>query len=239
MIARGCVVEPLRDFYKDQVREIGRALGISKYFVERWPFPGPGLAIRCLCSDKTDFAQRVDHWDHYDGLSGLYELARLPLRSVGVQGDARTYRTTLAVKGPLNKHDLTALARQFPEDRIVAHLAGIHPLTQAQVYPATVTPERVAILREADHVVRTAMMGYEHLVWQFPVVLLPLKFSYVRPGNSIVLRPVASRDGMTADFVIPPNSVLDKIIEGVMAIRNVDAIFLDVSDKPPATIEWE
>lgn len=236
LIQKGQVIEPLREFYKDQVREIGHSLGIPAHFVERWPFPGPGLAIRCLCTNNSDAIVPIEQCDQYDGVSGLYELGRVPLRSVGVQGDARTYRTTLAVKGPLNKCDLTVLARLFPEDRVIAHIAGTIDLRGGRVVPATITPARIAILRSADHIVRSAMIGHEHLVWQFPVVLIPLSFGR---GETIVLRPVASRDGMTANFVIPPNSVLDRISNAIMAMRVIDAVFLDVSDKPPATIEWE
>ena len=79
LIEGGCIVEPLADFYKDEVRAIGRELGIAPRLLERHPFPGPGLAIRCLCSDADRPIERLA-----DGYL-------LPIRSVGVQGDSRSY----------------------------------------------------------------------------------------------------------------------------------------------------
>ena len=79
------IVEPLSSFYKDEVREIGRELGLPAEFLERHPFPGPGLAIRCLCAGE-DAELRVT-----DG--GFV----VPVHSVGVQGDSRSYAPVLAV----------------------------------------------------------------------------------------------------------------------------------------------
>ena len=78
-------MEPLTSFYKDEVREIGREIGIPAKFLSRHPFPGPGLAIRCLCSEKEAGLTETD--------GGFL----LPLRSVGVQGDARSYRAVFAL----------------------------------------------------------------------------------------------------------------------------------------------
>lgn len=228
MIRQGRVIEPLRELYKDQVREIGHQLAIPKYFVDRWPFPGPGLAIRCLASITAGPVIAVDAGDDYLAY-------RLPLRSVGVQGDARSYRTTMMVSGPLNKKLLAELSHRFQHDRIILQLGG-PDLAKGHVIRATITPTRTELLRNADYIIQTEMLGREILVWQFPVVLIPLSFE---GGESIVLRPVGSRDGMTANFVIPPHEILDGIVTRVMAIGGIDAVFLDVSDKPPATIEWE
>lgn len=233
LVRQGRVLEPLRDLYKDQVRQIGRQLGIPQRFVDRWPFPGPGLAIRCLCATEDAI---VNPLPPYMGLHGGYECIRVPLRSVGVQGDTRTYRTTMAVRGPLNKRDLIALTREYSEDRVIVHLAGNVDLNTGRVVASMMTQSRINTLREADQIVQAAMNGKEHLVWQLPVVLIPLTFGR---GESIVLRPIQSRDAMTADFVLLPNSVLNRITHRIMALFEVDAVFLDVSSKPPSTIEWE
>ena len=228
MIQQGRVIEPLRELYKDQVRDIGHQLGIPRHFVEKWPFPGPGLAIRCLCSPTIGTLIPV--------LDEDYECYRLSLRSVGVQGDARAYRTTLAAHGPLDKQALTDLSHRYQHERIILHLGGKRELSNARVKRALMTRKRISMLREADYVVQNEMLGREGLVWQFPVVLIPLSFA---GGESIVLRPVGSRDGMTANFVIPPHEILDGIVSRILEIRGIDAVFLDISDKPPATIEWE
>ncbi|MBM4372385.1 MAG: glutamine-hydrolyzing GMP synthase, partial [Deltaproteobacteria bacterium] len=94
LLARGLVVEPLRDLYKDEVRALGRALGLPDRLLARHPFPGPGLVIRILCSDTATPPAGFDH-----EAGAVEAMAReaslrsmvLPVRSVGVQGDSRTY----------------------------------------------------------------------------------------------------------------------------------------------------
>ena len=82
----GRIVEPLADFYKDEVRAIGRQLDLPAELLDRHPFPGPGLAIRCLCSETEEPVTRVpEGW-------------LIPVRSVGVQGDSRSYAPVLAIE---------------------------------------------------------------------------------------------------------------------------------------------
>ena len=78
--------------------------------------------------------------------------------------------------------------------------------------------------------------GLADEVWQFPVVLIPMRFN---EGETIVLRPVNSVDGMTASFARLPLNVLHQIGNAIVSIGGIDAVFLDITDKPPATIEWE
>jgi GMP synthase (glutamine-hydrolysing) len=86
LIETGRIIEPLSSFYKDEVREIGAELGIPGEFLHRHPFPGPGLAIRCLCSEtEAPVERRVPGW-------------LLPIRSVGVKGDSRSYQSVLALE---------------------------------------------------------------------------------------------------------------------------------------------
>src|SRR2546426_1044337 len=85
LLASKRIVEPLSAFYKDEVREIGRELGISEDVLGRHPFPGPGLAIRCLCAEHDEPLARVD------------EGFVIPIRWVGVQGDSRAYAPVLAL----------------------------------------------------------------------------------------------------------------------------------------------
>jgi GMP synthase (glutamine-hydrolysing) len=86
LIETGRIIEPLASFYKDEVREIGEELGIPAEFLHRHPFPGPGLAIRCLCSETSAPVTRSDPgW-------------LLPIRSVGVKGDSRSYHSVLALE---------------------------------------------------------------------------------------------------------------------------------------------
>ena len=153
--------EPLRELFKDEVRSVGRELGLPEAMVMRHPFPGPGLGIRIV--------------------------------------------------GAVDK-------------------------------------ERLEILRAADAIVReeTTFAGLDGSIWQFPVVLLAdvrsvgVQGDGRTYGHPIVLRPVSSEDAMTADWTRLPYDVLAKISNRITnEVREVNRVVLDVTSKPPGTIEWE
>ena len=155
------LVEPLRSLFKDEVRRVGEELGLPEAIVRRQPFPGPGLGIRII---------------------------------------------------------------------------------------GEVTAERLAILREADAIAREEMSaaGLDSLVWQCPVVLLAdvrsvgVQGDGRSYGHPIVLRPVTSEDAMTADWARLPDEVLARISTRVTnEVPEINRVVLDVTSKPPATIEWE
>ena len=154
------LLEPLRDLFKDEVREIGRLLGISDSIIDRQPFPGPGLAIRCLgeiTRERLDILRAADAIFKEELVrSGIYDeiwqsfCVLLPVRTVGVMGDGRTYSEVLA------------------------------------------------------------------------------------------LRAVHSIDAMTASWVRLPDRVLDVVAKRICnEVRGINRVVLDVTSKPPATIEWE
>jgi GMP synthase (glutamine-hydrolysing) len=154
------LVEPLRELFKDEVRAVGRALGLPPEIVDRQPFPGPGLAVRCL--------------------------------------------------GP-------------------------------------VTRERVALLRAADHIVTGEIerAGAHVGLWQYFAVLLPVSSVGVMGDartyeNVCAVRVVDSSDGMTADWVYLPRDLLRRISNRIInEVRGINRVCLDISSKPPSTIEWE
>lgn len=155
------LIEPLRTLFKDEVREVGRQLGIPEAIVARHPFPGPGLAIRII---------------------------------------------------------------------------------------GAVDAERLAILRAADAIVReeTTAAGLDGEIWQFPVVLLAdvrsvgVQGDGRTYGHPVVLRPVSSEDAMTADWSRLPHEVLERISTRITnEVAEVNRVVLDVTSKPPGTIEWE
>lgn len=155
------LVEPLRLLFKDEVRAVGRELGLPEEIVARQPFPGPGLGIRII---------------------------------------------------------------------------------------GEVTEERLETLREADLIARTELTaaGLDNEIWQCPVVLLAdvrsvgVQGDGRTYGHPIVLRPVSSEDAMTADWTRLPYDVLEKISTRITnEVKDVNRVVLDVTSKPPGTIEWE
>jgi GMP synthase (glutamine-hydrolysing) len=241
LLEQGRVVEPLVEFYKDEVRVLGMELGLDAKLTHRWPFPGPGLAIRCLCSSAKESVNAVPKLPkHFSD----YEAVELPIRSVGVQGDGRTYREVAALRGPLDYDTLQDLSTALCNidavyNRVVVHISGkVDSLRDAIIKPETLNQKRIETLREADFIARSIMeeQGLTNTVWQFPVILIPMSF---RGGGTIVLRPVNSKDGMTANFAHLPVDVLKKIGDQIECLEGIDAVFLDITNKPPATIEWE
>jgi len=227
LIDSGRIVEPLKSFYKDEVREVGRELGLSPELLDRHPFPGPGLAIRCLCAERDEPVRATA-----DGLI-------LPVHSVGVQGDSRSYAPVLAIDAIDHVRATELINRLREVNRVVAAVQTAATVESMSVRAATLTPERIARLRRADAVVRrlTHASGYDHAIWQFPVILIPLGTSTA--PDSVVLRPVHSVDGMTAQSVVMPPDLLVNMCREVSALEGIAGVFYDLTHKPPGTIEWE
>lgn len=124
-------------------------------------------------------------------------------------------------------------------NRVIALCGARSDLAALRVSAAAITKARLDILREADAIVRDlcAETGFDDKVWQLPVVLIPLG----GPGapESVILRPINSADGMTADVVLMDGAALHRLTEKLLAIRQVCAVFYDLTHKPPGTIEWE
>ncbi len=229
LMDEGRIIEPLSSFYKDEVRAIGRELGLAPELLDRHPFPGPGLAIRCLCSSEEAVLEKVpEGWI-------------LPVRSVGVQGDSRTYRSVLAIDPvPASDEAIADLTNRRPDvNRIVGIALTCGPMERLKVRPAYLTAQRLDRLRRADAIVRKLSLayGFDQTVWQFPVVLIPVGTG-TRP-DSVVLRPIDSVDGMTARAVRIPQDLLDEMVRELTTVEGVTGVFFDLTNKPPATIEWE
>ncbi len=154
------LLEPLRSLFKDEVRSLGTELGLPKEIVQRQPFPGPGLAVRCL---------------------------------------------------------------------------------------GEITPDKLRILRESDRIVVEEMKAADwyYRTWQTFAVLLPVRSVGVQGDErtydfTIALRAVESQDGMTADWVKLPYELLEKISSRITnEVKGVNRVVLDITSKPPGTIEWE
>jgi GMP synthase (glutamine-hydrolysing) len=241
-IEAGEIVEPLVQFYKDEVREIGRALGLPVRLIEKQPFPGPGLAVRFLCTDEPA------EWSESAKLSGVaagfgLKARVLPVRGVGVQGDERTYAHTALLAGEYDENAVAELSPAITNslrdvNRVVFWAGAKGSMDEFRVEPTTTSSEGLDVLREADARVRDILAEYDtqKRIWQCPVVMLPLK----RHGEStIAIRPVESHDGMTAQYSRLPWAVIQRIAASVLAVPGIGALLYDVTNKPPATIEWE
>lgn len=255
----GKVIEPLMQLYKDEVRQVGRKLGLMEKMVARHPFPGPGLAVRTLCAKGPDYPDGVSEAEKKinEFLSGFGFKGRiLPIKSVGVQGDERTYKHPLVVYGkPMEWDDLsklsTQLTNQFPEiNRVVYGLFPDH-FENFVVTDSYLTSQRIATIQKADKVVMDYIIeaGIDKDIWQFPTVLIPVGVNWVggrgaggdnaSGGESIVLRPVCSEEAMTANFYQMDSEKLDELVKRLKAVEEVTGIFYDITNKPPGTIEWE
>ncbi|MFN8178953.1 MAG: glutamine-hydrolyzing GMP synthase [bacterium] len=247
MIAQGRVVEPLKDLYKVEVRELGKALGLDPASLERHPFPGPGLGIRVASALKVeDFDEArlradLDRALQGTGLRGL----PLPVRSVGVKADLRSYEHPVLLTGPTPGWDrLSAIATQLAKsvpgiNRCLYDLGGRGP-QRAELVPATVTRERLDLLRELDAIVMAALERHDLMttVWQCPTVLVPLRLDG-RGRELVVVRPVLSERAMTARPAWVGEACAAEITRALLAFAPVSSVAIDVTTKPPATIEWE
>ena len=250
LLAEGKVVEPLDQLYKDEARTLGETLGLPHHLVWRHPFPGPGLAVRALCSDEPD-AENADSGLALETVAEAQKVAAtfglaldvLPLLSVGVQGDSRTYAHPAVVTGQREWKTLEALSTEltnnFPSINRVIYLLGPTPRPQQNLKAGYLTRDRLDLLRRADAISMAALErhGLMEEVTQMPTVLLPLSSDGVQ--ESVVLRPIATSDFMTARFCPLPQAFLDDVCERLLALAGIEAVFYDITHKPPGTVEWE
>jgi len=147
------LVEPLRELFKDEVREVGRLIGVPAYILERHPFPGPGLGVRVLgeiTPARLAILREVDYI-FVDELrrSGQYDkiwqafAVLLPVKSVGVMGDRRTYRFVVALRAVTSLDGMTADWARIPPEvlaRISSRIVNsVHEVNRV-VYDVTSKP---------------------------------------------------------------------------------------------------
>ncbi len=164
----------------------------------------------------------------------------LPIRSVGVKGDSRSYHSVLALEGLPEDEIATELVnRRMDINRVVGLVHARIPIAEMQSSRATLTRERLQRLRQADAIVRQVSeeSGFDREVWQFPVVLIPIGAG--DKPDSVVLRPIHSVDGMTAQVVRMPHELLHRVTHELLSVDGLCGVFYDLTHKPPGTIEWE
>ncbi len=243
-LKKGKIIEPIEELYKDEVRFLGKELGLPKKFIERHPFPGPGLGVRILCSNGKQIQgkkleQKINNFLKKTG----YKAKILPVKSVGVQGDLRTYKKAVALEGKIDFQKIEKLSTQitnrFREINRVVLLLSPQKIKKLKMLKAFLTDDRIKMAREADAVSMNVVKKNSLLkkTWQFPTVLIPVQVNGF--GESIVLRPIESLEAMTAKFYKMPKKALKENVKGILKIPRIGTVFMDVTHKPPATIEWE
>ncbi len=247
MIAEGKVVEPLAELYKVEVRELGEQLGIPAAMVWRHPFPGPGLGVRLLCSTGRAEIEGIDEMAARAAEIGKrygLDAVPLPVKSVGVKADLRSFEHPVMLSGAGEWETLMEAAGTiFKEiegiNRCIWNFGQDAPRV-FEPLAATVTKGRLQLLREADHLVMEGLRrhGLYRRIWQCPTVLVPLRIDG-RGEELCIVRPIYSERAMTATAAPLPEALLDELREGILALPNISGLAIDLTSKPPGTIEWE
>ena len=248
---KGLIVETNSDWHKDEVRRVARNLGLDEEIASRQPFPGPGLAIRLICHDKNDEAvitpEEVAKLDEIlNGTSLKGEI--LPIKSVGVQGDARSYRNLCLFSGnkfDFNWRELVDKAKEVTDNIPTINRVG-YILNKEKVeskincYNMTIEDENIDLLREIDSIVTTNLKDAK--VSQTFAVLIPIG---VTKKYSIAIRTFVTNDFMTGrPGEIGKEVSTEKIKSIVDEIETkygneIEFIIYDITSKPPATTEWQ
>jgi len=248
--ARGMIVETNWDWHKDEVRQVARKLGLDETIASRQPFPGPGLAIRLICrtADESVPPEEIKEFNQVMTEKGAgYQGVVLPIQSVGVQGDNRSYRhlSLLWGKGTaLDWETAYQIATDLP-NRIrginrVAYILNRHSLKKPlKCFPMNMNAENIQLLREVDSVVTT--MLDKPPVNQVLAVLVP---AGVDKKHSVAVRTIITNDYMTGRpaFIgqdIKKETIDELVTEIERAFPEIDLILYDMTSKPPATVEWE
>ncbi len=248
MIAAGKVIEPLADLYKVEVRELGEMLGIPRDMIWRHPFPGPGLGVRLLCSDGSiadgDKLAAIAPAVAAAAVALDLKAAPLPIKSVGVKADLRSYEHPVLFHGDADWATLKRLAGQVFKSvgGLNRALWNLGPSMPQSFLPlaAGMTRDRLDLLRECDHIVMEALRrhGLYDQVWQCPTVLVPLEID--GQGEELcIVRPILSERAMTATAAELPAALLDDLRRDILALPGISGLSYDLTSKPPGTIEWE
>lgn len=269
LIADGMIIEPLKDLYKDEVRSIGKKLGLEDELVMRHPFPGPGLSINVLCTDGIFSEKDKDEFEKAKAELNEIKITQfcpnctakmkrsvLPVRSVGVQGDFRTYRFPAVLAFSCDENGFYHIPgkREKVEQAssAITNSASYLNRTIIKLYqnPALKDEDlklqegycdksRLDQLRKVDSIVLDELhkTGLYNEIFQHLTIDLP--YASKKENASFVLRPVCSEDVMTARFAWFADDFMQNLVKKIAALPFVDALYFDATNKPPATFGWE
>ena len=269
LIAKGLIIEPLKDLYKDEVRAIGKKLGLDDQLVMRHPFPGPGLSINVLCSDgnfsEKDCEELKKAKEELDKVTidqfcadctASMSRSVLPVRSVGVQGDFRTYRfpacLTFKSEGKGFYHIPKVREKVEGASSAITNGASYLNRTVIKLYQKPNLKDedlklqegycdrrRLDQLREVDNIVLTELHKHNLYNTIFQHLTIDLPYVSTNENASFILRPVCSEDVMTARFAWFSMDIFKEIVHKIAELSFVDALYFDATNKPPATFGWE
>ncbi|MBN2736879.1 MAG: glutamine-hydrolyzing GMP synthase [Spirochaetales bacterium] len=247
----GKVIETNWDWHKDEVRQVARILGLDEAVASRQPFPGPGLAIRYICYDGKLKITAEENRIFQEALKGhnssLYGKV-VPIKTVGVQGDCRSYRHLSMLwdtQGKVDWKELYTIGTRLPNQlnfiNRVAYVLNKQIDTSQELVMAKTYLEhgKLELLREVDAIVRKYFDRPE--ISQAFAVLLP--FGLTRPC-SVAIRSFITNDFMTGRPAMVNKDitldVLDSVCEEITSnFSEIDLVLYDITSKPPATVEWE
>ncbi len=252
MREQGRLVEPLVEFHKDEVRKLGSKLGLPDAIVKRHPFPGPGGGIEIISEPRpyiTEMSEIIDK-DLESLTSTGIRGHTIPVRTVGIQGDNRTYGHLVGLSGDRDWGDLQTLARAIPKkyqdvNRVVYVFGdpieeSLTTITDKHLLGSNlvVNQWRRATKAASDTLKRS---GYYDAIAQMPIVSTPADFG-VKGSTSIGIRTFLTNDFMTGDFALPgrdiPEEVVLEMVANIMKIPGVSRVMYDLTSKPPGTTEW-
>ena len=248
---KGLIVETNADWHKDEVRRVARKVGLDEEIASRQPFPGPGLAIRLICHDKTEEVQISS--EDIEKLNKILENTNqtgyiLPIKSVGVQGDSRSYKNLCLMQGKKTNFDwkeATTKAKEITDNILSINRVG-YILNKSnfegkiQCFNMKMEDENIELLRELDYIVTSNLEDAK--VSQTFAVLIPVG---ITKKYSVAIRTFVTNDFMTGR----PGEIgkevqkekIDKIVSEIEEkfSDKIEFIIYDITSKPPATTEWQ
>lgn len=249
---QGKVIEPLSEYHKDEVRQLGAELGLPDELIWRQPFPGPGLAIRILCADDAyvadDFEETQLQLQKFSTKNLSLQL--MPIKTVGVQGDGRTYSYLAGITGTTDWPALLQLARSIPKtlhnvNRIAYFFGGSFENFLPTITATHLDRESLDQLRAADAIVNELLLKHNLIksISQVPVTLFPVDFG-VTGNRCIGIRTFITNDFMTGVPALPgkemPEKVLQEMVDKILKeVPGISRVCYDLTSKPPGTTEWE
>ena len=203
------------------------------------------MAIRALCSGDISSSVEIIKNDNCDKDGFRYSSTVLPVKSVGIKGDARCYSHPCVLESDYDfkkiKEKMTEITNNSTDiNRVIYNVKSFGDIRHGFIHKQHLTKKYMDILRVADDIVMKALKKYNLMkkIWQCPTVIIPFG-TETRP-YSFVVRPIDSIDAMSAEVVNLGKDVLNEIsINMEKDVKEMFALFYDFTSKPPGTIEWE